>query len=147
MSLTEAFLRLGCSIVAWLMVYTHCLWLATLYSVGCGSDGAEFWRLLLGFAPLTIGFTLLLGATRKLDAVHGTLAWLAIPLIVLLPLAARGIWPTLQSATFNDVAICADGDASLWQVLWAPVQIATLAIIGFVAFRVFRGARHRSSTN
>ncbi|MDA1073133.1 MAG: hypothetical protein O3A63_00035 [Proteobacteria bacterium] len=27
MSLAETLLRLGCSFVAWLVLYTHCLWL------------------------------------------------------------------------------------------------------------------------
>jgi hypothetical protein len=144
MTLIEVLLRLGCSIVAWLVVYTHCLWLATLYSVGCGSDGSEFWRLLLGFAPITLGFTLLLGSANRIPAIRGTLAWLALPLLLLLPLAVRGLWPTLRSATFNHSAICAEGAASLWHVAWAPVQIATLAAVGFMALRVYRNARRQS---
>lgn len=139
MSFGEVFLRLGCSLVAWMVVYTHCIWTAMLRVTGCVADGDELWRLLLGLAPLTLGFCLLLNVSHKLTEVHRIVAWLAVPLLVLIPLALVAVWPWLDASTLGRSAICADGEASTWQVWWAPVQLVTLAAIALAVTRVWRG--------
>ena len=52
MRFSEVFLRLGVSLVSWIVLYAYLLWLAVAGKVGCGPDGDEVFRLLLGLAPL-----------------------------------------------------------------------------------------------
>jgi ABC-type molybdate transport system permease subunit len=76
---SEVFLRLGVALVAWMMLYAHVVWLAALHAMGCGPDGDELHRLLLGLAPLTCGFALLLHMTRPFADIHRILRWLGAP--------------------------------------------------------------------
>lgn len=138
MNLIEILLRLGCSMVAWMIVYTHCIWTATLRVVGCQSSGDELWRLLLGFAPITLGFCMLLNASHKMPGVNRILAYLGIPLIGLIPLALVAIWPSIGSATIDGQAICSTGSAALWHRLWAPVQLLTFGAIAFAVVHQWR---------
>ena len=70
MRFAEVFLRLGCALVARMMLYAHFVWLAALRSVGCGPDGDELHRLLLLLVPATVGFALLLRVTRPLEGLR-----------------------------------------------------------------------------
>lgn len=142
MSVIEALLRLGCSMVAWMVIYTHCIWLATLRVTGC-TDGDELWRLLLGFAPITLLFCLLLGSSHKLVEVHRILRWFATPLVILIPLGLVTIWPSLLTSSIDGQAICATDATALeagtvtpsWHIWWAPLQIGTLICISVTAIR------------
>ncbi|MGI9326039.1 MAG: hypothetical protein ACR2PZ_12520 [Pseudomonadales bacterium] len=137
MSLAEMLLRLGCTMVAWLMIYTHLLWLATLRVVSCNSDGDAMWRLLLGFAPIALGSSFLLTLSRRLPAVHETLRWAATPLVLLLPLALLAIWPTFISSTMANQPIC-DGPIQPWHSWWSPIQFASVCVLSFMAYRAWR---------
>ena len=57
---SEALLRLGCGLVAWMVTYAYVLWLGVSSMIGCGTEASEMHRLLLGMAPVTIGFSTLL---------------------------------------------------------------------------------------
>ena len=138
MSVPEVLLRLGCVLVAWMVVYTHCIWLATLGRIGCGPDGDEMWRLLLGFAPITIGFTLLLSAMRRLPEIARILRWAALPLLVLVPVAALPVISAFKSTTFGGMPIC--HNIAAWHAWWAPGQFITLVIISVAAIRAWRTA-------
>lgn len=140
MSLAEMLLRLGCTMVAWLMIYTHLLWLATLRVVSCNSEGDAMWRLLLGFAPIALGFSLLLTLSRRLPAAHETLRWAAAPLIVLVPLALLAIWPAFIGSTMADQPIC-NGPMRAWHNWWAPIQFASICALSFMAYRAWRKQR------
>ena len=135
MSIPDVLLRLGCVLVAWMVIYAHCIWLATLRTIGCGPDGDEMWRLLLGFIPITIGFALLLTAVRKIPEVARILRWAALPLLILVPIATLPVISALKLTTFGGQPIC--GDFAVWHTWWAPGQIITLAFISFAAFRAW----------
>ena len=135
MSIIEVLLRLGCGLVAWLVVYTHCIWTATLFVTGCDSDGDSLWRLLLGFAPFTVGFCLLLNITSKLVEVHRILVWASAPLLLFVPLALRAIWPTFTGATLEGGGICGVSPVPDWHLWWAPVQFGVMAVIVGAAAR------------
>ena len=132
-------LRLGCSLVAWMVVYTHCIWLATLGAIGCGSAGDELLRLLFGFVPFTIGFSFLLSAINPVAEVARILRWLALPLALLIGVAALPVITFLQESTFGSEPICSSGPAA-WHRWWAPAQLLTLSVVGLMAFRVWRKA-------
>ncbi len=136
MTVAEILLRIGCTIVAWLMMYTHCLWLAILPRVGCASDGDELWRVLLGMVPITLLFSLLLGAANKVASVQASLRWGAAPLLLLVPLALMAIWPTFSASTLNDAPICSL-PAKGWHLWWGPIQLITLAWVCHRAYKTF----------
>jgi len=126
-------LRLGCSLVAWMVLYTHCIWLATLRVVGCGPDGDELWRLLLGFAPIALGFSFLISAIQQQREVAQIMRWLAAPFVLLIPLA---IWPvitTFTATTLDSESIC--NTHAWWHTWWAPVQLLTLGVITYNLYR------------
>ena len=135
--MAEVLLRLGCTLVGWMVVYTHLIWLATLRVIGCSPDGDEMWRLLLGFAPFAVGFAFLLTALRGLPDVSRILRWLAIPLTVLLPVAAIPVVVALAATTLGNESICG-GAQTTWHVWWAPIQFAALLVIGWRAWRAWR---------
>lgn len=147
MQFAEVFLRLGTSLVAWMILYAHFLWLAALYAMGCGPDGAEMHALLLGLAPLTIGSALLLRMTRPFAEIHSMLRWLGVPLLLLLPFAIRSVWQVLQSVNIGSSAICADASPAIWQALWAPVQFIVLLLCVYMVVGVWRSVKADASGN
>ena len=42
MRFSEVFLRLGSTLVAWMVLFTHVIWLGALGGMGCGPDGDAF---------------------------------------------------------------------------------------------------------
>ena len=121
-----------------MMLYAHFLWLAALYTLGCGPDGDEMHRLLLGLAPFSCGFALLLRVTRPFADIHSILRWLGVPLLLLLPFAIRSVWQVFQSVNVEASAICAADAATMWQWLWAPVQLITLLLVTYMVVKVWR---------
>lgn len=140
MSLPEMLLRLGTSLVAWLVIYTHLIWLGTLRMVGCNSDADQLWRLLFGFAPIAFGFSWLLTNSRALKEVHQIIRWFVLPLIVLVPLALIPIWQTFSKTNLDGAAICLVTPMPWWHTSWAPLQTIAVAWIVFMAWRVWRPA-------
>jgi hypothetical protein len=137
-SFAELFLRLGTALVAWMVLIAYFLWLAAVRVSGCSPDGDALWRLLLVFAPLASLAAPLVGSTRPLDDVHRILrrGWVVLALLV--PLALASVWATLQRATLSGLEICGGGEAPAWQVWWAPVQLAAMAVIGVLVRRAWR---------
>lgn len=141
MQFAEVFLRLGLALVAWMVVYAHFLWLATLHVMGCGPDGDEMHKLLLGVAPFTIGLSFALRATRPFGEIHSLLRWLGVPLILLTPLAFRAVWQVSQSVYIAGASICGGATPPTWQSVWVPAQLVTLTLALFMIFRVWRSVR------
>jgi hypothetical protein len=134
----ELLLRLGCSLVAWLVLIGHCLWLSVLGSIGCGLDGAQPWLALLWSTPLTLLFTAVLPLGF---AVPGIGRALLAPLLVLAPLLAFAAWIALRSllaVNLHGEALCA-ADAR-WTLLWSPLQLSVLGAMCASLFVVWRRA-------
>lgn len=138
MRFSEVLLRLGVSLVGWLVLYTHFLWLAVAGKVGCGPDGDEVFRVLLGLVPLTIGCALLIRASRTLGDVHRSLRWAGLPLLVLLPFDLIAVWQVGESVYFAQGSICADGPAAVWERLWAPAQLLALIVVLVIVSQMWR---------
>lgn len=141
MKFAEVFLRLGTALVAWMMLFTHFVWLAVLHVVECGPDGDEMHRLLLGLAPFTCGFAFLVAATRKFAEVHAMLRWLGVPLLLLAPLCLRTAWGVYSSVNIQGMAICEAGQAPAWQTFWAPAQLLTVVVVLLLAALAWRSVR------
>ena len=140
MRFSEVFLRLGCALVAWMMLYAHFVWLAALGSVGCGPDGDELHRVLLAFVPFSIGFAFLLRVTEPMEEVHRTLRWLALPLAPLMLVGAYLVLVTWRSVLVHGQGICSDDAAAGWQQLWGPAQLLAIVVCAVMLIRTWRKA-------
>jgi hypothetical protein len=138
MRFAEVFLRLGTSLVAWMILYAHVLWLAALHAMGCGPDGDELHRLLLGLAPFTCGFASLLRMTRPFAEIHRILRWLGAPLAALLPFALLSVWDVFTKAWIQSSSICGSEAPTLWQLSWAPAQLITLCVAAWMIVKDWR---------
>ena len=139
-SLFLIFLRLGCTLVAWMMLYAHFVWLAALGSIGCGPDGDELHRVLLGLAPITVGFAFLLRMTRPLGEIHRILRWLAVPLAVVMLAGAYLVLAISRAVNLTGQAICSPGAAPMWHQLWGPAQLLAIIVCAAMIIRVWRSA-------
>jgi hypothetical protein len=137
MTVAEVLLRIGCTIVAWFLLYTHCLWLSIVQQVGCESDGDALWRLLLGLIPITVTFGFLIRAANKVSSVQQSLRWGAAPMLLLLPLALFAVWPTFTASTLGNSPICDIPDVA-WHRWWAPAQLLVLLYIAIISYRNWR---------
>ena len=138
MQFAEVFLRLGASLVAWMVIYAYVLWLAAARVVGCGPDGSEMHALLLGFAPVAAAMSFALRATRPFDDIQQMLRWLAVPLALLLPLTLLSTWIVFDAVWLQGRSVCTPVPPPGWQQLWVPVQLAALATITYAIALVWR---------
>lgn len=132
MRFAEVFLRMGLALVAWMMLFTHFVWLAVLHVTGCGPDGDALHRLLLGLAPVTLGFAFLVRVTRPFAEIHAMLRWLGVPLGLLLLLGLRSIWGVATQVNVGAAALCGSGEPALWQLAWAPTQLIVVLAVGII---------------
>lgn len=144
MRFAEILLRLGLSLVAWMIVYAYFLWLTVLHLVGCAPDGPEMYRVLLGGAPFAAGTSLLLRSTRPLLDVHRILRWLAIPLVLLLPLILRNIADVLIRVKLGTGSLCDFEASAAWHAWWAPLQLVALAVVIYKVVDVWRSVEKDS---
>jgi len=141
-SIVEILLRLGSSLVAWMMIYTHTVWLATLRVIDCeATPSDEFWRLLLALAPLAAGLSFLLKSMDVVPDIARILRWFGAPMVILIPLATLPVFEALRNSTLNSSPICGT-DGSAWHAWWAPVQLITLLILALNIFRAWSSTRN-----
>jgi hypothetical protein len=140
MRFSEIFLRLGCALVAWMVLYAHFVWLAALGAVGCGPDGDELHRLLLGLVPFTIGFSFLLRMTRPFTDIHLILRWLGVPLAVLMTAGAYQVILISHSVYATGHGICSTSSAATWHQIWGPAQLLAIVVSASMIIRIWRTA-------
>jgi len=138
MRFSEIFLRLGCALVAWMMLYAHFVWLSALGSIDCGPDGDELHRLLLGFVPATIGFAFMLGLTRPLMEVHRILRWLGLPLAALATAGAYQAVLVMRAVHSTGLGVCSADSAVTWHQIWGPAQLLAIVVSGVMIARVWQ---------
>ena len=141
MRFSEVFLRLGCALVAWLLLLTYFILLGVVRSVGCGPDGDELHRLVLGLAPVAFASAFALRATRPLDEIHGILRWGIVPLALMLPGASLAVWSVFRTVWLAKQNICGRGTALAWEQAWPVVHVVTLVTVAIVLFRNWRAPR------
>ena len=138
MRFSEVLLKLGVSLVSWIVLYAHILWLAVAGKVGCGPDGDEVFRVLLGLVPLTLLCTWLLKATRSLGEVHRTLLWASLPLLLLSPFAMKAVAMVASGVNLHGRSICTAELPSWWEQIWAPAQLLVLVFAAIIIVRMWR---------
>jgi hypothetical protein len=135
MGVAELLLRLGCSLVAWLVLYAHCVWIAAWGAID-RAGGSTPWRVLFWWTPVVVVFGVLL---RVGFAVPGVGRVLRLPLVLLVPLlllAGRGLSTTRVTVNVDGGSICDIGPMlAAW---WAPVLFATLLFIAAVGLQAWR---------
>ena len=147
MRFSEVFLRLGCALVAWMMLFAHFVWLSALGAIGCGPDGDELHRLLLAFAPATIGFAFMLGMTRPLVDVHRILRWLGVPLAALMTLGAYQSLLVMRGIRSTGLGICSPESAATWHQIWGPAQLLAIVVSAAMILRVWRSSAATHENN
>lgn len=134
MRFAEVFLRLGTGFVCWMLLYAYIFWLAALHPLGCGPDGDELHRLLLGLTPFAIASSYMLRVTRVFGDTHKMMRWFAIPLILVLPFAVRSVIGVAKTVNLDGTSLCAAAEPVTWQLMWAPAHALTLvAVASFVS--------------
>ncbi|MEM6708805.1 MAG: hypothetical protein AAF648_08470 [Pseudomonadota bacterium] len=134
MRFAEVFLRLGLSLVAWMVLFAYALWLMVVPQAACRADEVPLSLVLLYALPLVGIMLALLPASRKLPGVHDTLRWLAVPLGLLTLLAVIALVRSLEALT---VPPCSTG-SPLLDRFWVPVHLVTCAVLLVQAVRIFR---------
>ncbi len=143
MTLAEILLRLGCTLVGWMLVYAHALMLAVISRLDCTAQGPRFGRDALLFAGLAALFLPLIPMGRKLPGLTSILRAFTVPLALAVPLAVREVWPFAVGSTLGDASLCAvleptaaGSPAAPWHAWWAPLQLAVLAgaVVAAVSF-------------
>lgn len=143
MRFAEIFLRLGCALVAWMMLYAHFVWLAALRGIGCGPDGDELHWVLLLLVPVTVGCTLLLRMTRPLEEIHRILRWLGLPLALLMLAGGYQVLVISRSVYATGLAICSTSDATAWHQFWGVAQLLAIAVSAAMIVSVWRDGVQR----
>ena len=85
MRFAEVFLRLGCSLVGWMVLVAYVLWLAVAGRVACDGDAIALYRLLMYAAPIATLLTLMTGLTRSMPEIHRLMRWIGVLPGLLLP--------------------------------------------------------------
>jgi len=141
MRFSEVFLRLGCALVGWMVLYTYSVWLAALGAIGCGPDGDELHRVLIGLAPAAVAAAYLLRMIRPFPDIQRLLRWLGLPLALLILPAILNVWEISQVVYVDHLGIC-DGGLAAWQRYWVPVQLFAIAAAALLIVQASRFA-HR----
>ena len=134
MRFAEVFLRLGASLVGWMMVFTYLVWMAALHAMGCGPDGDAMHRVLLGVGPLALAMSLALRSTRPFPDIHRMLGRLVWPAALLGLLGLKNIWVVFERTQLDGLAICAQQVPSTLHLIWAPAQFCIVLALGVMLF-------------
>ncbi len=142
MSLAEILLRIGCTLVGWMLAYGYCLMLAVVAELDCVALGARFGRDALVFAGLSAAFVPLIPMGRRVAGLELIFKGFTLPLLALLPLAAIELLPFFEAATLGEAHLCevlapasSAGPRPFWHPLWAPVHFGVLLGLAWAASR------------
>ena len=138
LSPASVFLRLGITLVAYMVLVAHLLMLAIVPQTKCTGEGTEIWVAIFAMSPLTFIFALLLLASRPLKSVVQMLKWGCVFIVLLLPFALIATLPIFGSTTLGNAPICPGISAYsnlVWQQAWAPLQMGLIVLIGVQAAR------------
>ena len=128
MSFSQVVLRIGTSLVSWLVLFAYGIWLSVVDTAGC-TDGNELFALLLGAAPFAVGAAVAVRATRPFADIHRMLRWGLLPLAILLVSSLPEIWTYIQSVTHGGLGFCGPSTQAKWEPWWAPTQMIAIGLV------------------
>ena len=124
-----------------MILFAHFVWLAIITKIDCGPSGDEVFLFLLILSPFAIVSAFLIGVTRPLGEIHGTLQWMALPLAGLIAIGAFNVWSVAVNIHTTGLSPCSQTEVATWQFAWASVQTVTLVIVLVAIGRNWRAAR------
>ena len=71
----------------------------------------------------------MLKSSRALGDVHDILRWVGVPLFLLIPFALVAVWNVASGVNLSGESICTVGPPALWEQIWAPVHLVTVALV------------------
>ena len=125
-------------LVAWMLLYTHFIWLSAIRQIECGPSSEEMYRLLLLLVPFTIGSALLIRMSRPFTEVHSILRWLGVPLAALMLTGAYNVWLFARGIYYLKLAPCHVGDLQTWHTAWVPLQALALLVTAVAIVRLWQ---------
>ncbi len=141
------FLRLGVTLVAFMTLFCHLLFLALVPQLKCNGDEPPIWVVTFLTAFIAFVAALSLLAARPLKSVVQALKWGCIPLLILMPFGLFGVLPVFGASTLGGAPICPGISAHsnlVWQQAWAPLQMGLLVIIAIQVARYRYMAREQA---
>lgn len=141
------FLRLGVTLVAFMALFCHLLFLALVTQLKCNGDEPPIWVVTFVTAIIAFISALSLLASRPLKTVVQTLRWGCIPLLIMLPFGLFAVLPIFGASFLGGAPICPGISAHsnlVWQHAWAPLQMGLLVIIAVQVVRYWYMAREQA---
>ena len=142
------FLRLGITLVAYMVLVFHLMLLALVPQLKCNGDEPAIWVLTFFTAAIAFIFALCLLASRPLKSIVQMLRWGCLPIVALWPFALIAVLPVFGGSTLGGAPICPGISAYsnlVWQQAWAPLQMGLLLIIAVQAGRYWYMAREQAA--
>jgi len=141
------FLRLGVTLVAFMTLFCHLLFLALLPQLKCNGDEPPIWVVTFVTAFIAFVSALSLLASRPLKSIVQMLKFGCVPLVILLPFGLFAVLPIFGASTLGGAPICPGISAYsnlVWQQAWAPLQMGLLVIIAVQVVRYWYMAREQA---
>ena len=134
MRFAEVFLRIGCSLVGWMILIAYVVWLAVASRIACTDDAADLYNLLFFAGPVAMFLALMIRATRVLPEIHRTMRWIGVFPALFLPNAVLTIVAAYRSVFASGAGPCGIALTEAGFPVWPFVQ--TISLLGITALLV-----------
>lgn len=141
MRFAEIFLRLGASLVGWMVIIAYLLWLAVTQRIDCAATGDGLYTLLLFAGPPAACLSLMTLATKPMTDIQAILRWLGVIPALLLPLALMAVFDVAYSVHVTREPLCGNSTIGFWQLAFAPVVLMSMAVMGWACVGVWRSSK------
>lgn len=142
MTIAGFFFRAGYGGISFLISYAFCLLLALMPQLPCTKPDSDPFFAALALGVLLALLTAFLGISLPLRRV---VRWFALPLVLLVPLAFKGVLPFFQDEAIATMHVCsaskgwaAASSTAGWHSAWAALQTALLLALGVQSIRFWR---------
>ncbi len=134
MRFAEVFLRIGCSLVGWMILIAYVVWLAVAGRIACTDDTVDLYNLLFFAAPIAMFLALMIRATRALPDIHRTMRWIGVFPALFIPNAVLTITAAAKSVFASTTGPCGIGLTEGGFPIWPVIQ--AISLLGIVALLV-----------
>lgn len=142
MSFAEVVLRIGLTLVGWLVAFVHLLILGILPRTSCAQGAGD---VLAGSLMMAVPAAICLAVIGAGKRVSPMMRYASVPAALVWPFAVVAVWPTLGAGdTHLCVALGLASDAGAapgWHAWWPWVQLGLLAAIAARFVELLRAGR------